>query len=89
MDELYFIGVMVFIFLVKEFVNMECKKLVSIDDYDYFKLVQEMKIVEGLFYGNDKGFGFVCYDFDLFDIYINLDNMQFVIIGDDVVVEII
>ncbi len=35
---------------------MERKKLVSTDDHDHFKLVQETKTVEGSFHGNDKGF---------------------------------
>ncbi|ARK33499.1 ribonuclease R [Lactiplantibacillus plantarum] len=88
-DELHFTGATAFTFLVKELANMERKKLVSTDDHDHFKLVQETKTVEGSFHGNDKGFGFVRYDPDLPDIYINPDNTQFAITGDDVAVEII
>ncbi len=88
-NELHFTGASAFTFLVKELANMERKKLVSTDDHDHFKLVQDTKTVEGSFHGNDKGFGFVRYDPELPDIYINPDNTQFAITGDDVAVEII
>lgn len=88
-DELHFTGATAFTFLVKELANMERKKLVSTDDHDHFKIVQDTKTVEGSFHGNDKGFGFVRYDPDLPDIYINPDNTMFAFTGDDVAVEII
>lgn len=88
-DELHFTGATAFTFLVKELANMERKKLVSTDDHDHFKIVLETKTVEGSFHGNDKGFGFVRYDPDLPDIYINPDNTMFAFTGDDVAVEII
>ncbi|CAM3192230.1 ribonuclease R [Lactiplantibacillus plajomi] len=88
-DELHYTGATAFTFLVKELANMERKKLVSTDDHDHFKIVQETKTVEGSFHGNDKGFGFVRYDPDLPDIYINPDNTMFAFTGDDVEVQII
>ena len=88
-DELQFSGATAFTFLVKELANMERKKLVTTDDHDQFKLVQDTKVVDGSFHGNDKGFGFVRYDPDLPDIYINPDNTMFAFTGDDVQVEII
>ncbi|KRO26378.1 ribonuclease R [Lactiplantibacillus fabifermentans] len=88
-DELHFTGSTAFTFLVKELANMERKKLVTTDDHDHFKIVQDSKVVEGSFHGNDKGFGFVRYDAELPDIYINPDNTMFAFTGDDVQVEII
>ncbi|VDG17894.1 ribonuclease R [Lactiplantibacillus mudanjiangensis] len=88
-DELQFTGATAFTFLVKELANLERQKKVTTDDQDHFKIVQDTKVVEGSFHGNDKGFGFVRYDPDLPDIYINPDNTMFAFTGDDVQVEII
>ncbi|AVK61994.1 ribonuclease R [Lactobacillus sp. CBA3605] len=88
-DELHFTGSTAFTFLVKELANMERTKMVTTDDHDQFRIVQATKLVDGSFHGNDKGFGFVRYDPELPDIYINPDNTMFAFTGDDVQVEII
>lgn len=54
-----------------------------------FKLVFQVKEFIGVFYCNFKGFGFVFYDLEMLDIFINLDYMMYVLIGDEVVVKIL
>ncbi|AEV94854.1 ribonuclease R [Pediococcus claussenii] len=85
-------GASVFNLLVKELAKMERSEKVAITREDKFKLAtpKNQLLVEGVFHGNDRGFGFVSVeDDDIDDIYINEDHTAYALNNDIVEAKII
>ncbi|MGX4763657.1 ribonuclease R [Holzapfeliella sp. JNUCC 72] len=76
--------------LVKTLTFLENENKIFSNDLGQFQLVQEDRLVEGVFRANDKGFGFVRVDDeDEDDIFIAKPNTNFALDGDTVEVKII
>ncbi|MDE6948989.1 MAG: ribonuclease R, partial [Limosilactobacillus sp.] len=59
--------------IVQSLAQLEREKKVQVTDRGEFEAVIKQQPLIGTFHGNDKGFGFVDYDPDLPDMYINPD----------------
>lgn len=75
--------------IVQALAQLERENKVEVTDSGEFKAVPQQKTVTGIFHGNSKGFGFVAYDDDLPDIYVNPDHTKHALTGDEVEVKIL
>lgn len=75
--------------IVQALAQLERDGEVEVTDSGEFKAVVKQNALTGVFHGNDKGFGFVAYDPDEPDIYVNPDHTMHALNGDEVEVEII
>ena len=75
--------------LVQALAKLEREGLVEVTDQGEFKLVPQQEEIVGVFHANQKGFGFVAYDDDLPDIYVNPDHTAHALNGDQVKVKIL
>ena len=75
--------------VVQTLAKLERDKKVQVNDKGEFEAVIKQQPLTGTFHGNDKGFGFVDYDPDLPDMYINPDHTLHALNGDQVTVKIL
>ena len=75
--------------IVQSLAQLEREKKVQVTDRGEFEAVIKQQPLIGTFHGNDKGFGFVDYDPDLPDMYINPDHTLHALNGDQVEVKIL
>lgn len=75
--------------IVQALAQLERDKKVQVTDQGEFKLVPQATTVTGTFHDNAKGFGFVAYDDELPDVYINPDHTMYALTGDQVEVKIL
>ena len=75
--------------IVQALAELEREKKVTVTDRGEFKAVIKPQAIVGTFHANDKGFGFVDYDPDLPDMYINPDHTMHALNGDQVEVKIL
>ncbi len=75
--------------IVQALAELEREKKVTVTDRGEFKAVIKPQAIIGTFHANDKGFGFVDYDPDLPDMYINPDHTMHALNGDQVEVKIL
>ncbi len=75
--------------VVQALAQLERENEVEVTDRGEFRAVPKKPILSGVFHGNDKGFGFVAYDPDEPDIYINPDHTKHALNGDEVDVDIV
>lgn len=75
--------------VVQTLAELEREKKVQVNERGEFEAVIKPTEIVGTFHGNDKGFGFVNYDPDLPDIYINPDHTLHALNGDQVAVKIL
>ena len=75
--------------LVQALVQLEREGKVEVTDDGEFKLVPQVKEFTGVFHRNPKGFGFVSYDPEMPDIFINPDHTMYALTGDEVAVKIL
>ena len=68
--------------IVQALAELEREKKVSVTDQGEFEAVIKPQAIIGTFHSNDKGFGFVDYDPDLPDMYINPDHTLHALNGD-------
>lgn len=75
--------------VVQALAKLERDKKVQVTDKGEFEAVIKQQPLTGIFHGNDKGFGFVDYDPDLPDMYINPDHTLHALNGDQVTVKVL
>ncbi len=75
--------------LVQALVQLEREGKVEVTDDGEFKLVPQVKEFTGVFHRNPKGFGFVSYDPEMPDIFINPDHTMYALTGDEVAVKVL
>lgn len=75
--------------IVQTLAQLERDGKVSVTDNGEFQLVIEDKPLTGIFRANERGFGFVHYDPEMPDIYINSDDTANALNGDQVAVKIV
>lgn len=75
--------------VVQTLAQLEREHEVEVTDRGEFQAVPTKPILTGIFHGNDKGFGFVAYDSEEPDIYINPDHTKHALNGDEVQVDIL
>lgn len=75
--------------IVQTLALLEREHEVQVTDQGEFQAVPKKPVLSGIFHGNDKGFGFVAYDPDEADIYINPDHTMHALNGDEVEVDIL
>lgn len=75
--------------IVQTLAQLERDGKVSVTDQGEFRLVIEDKPLTGIFRANERGFGFVHYDPEMPDIYINSDDTLNALNGDQVAVKIL
>ncbi len=75
--------------IVQALAQLEREKKVEVTDRGEFRLVPQAQEIVGVFHGNAKGFGFVAYDEELPDIYVNPDHTAHALTGDEVKVKIL
>ncbi len=75
--------------VVQALAKLERDKKVQVTDKGEFEAVIKQQPLTGIFHGNDKGFGFVDYDPDLPDMYINSDHTLHALNGDQVTVKVL
>ncbi|MEY8441672.1 ribonuclease R [Lactobacillaceae bacterium 24-114] len=75
--------------IVQVLAELEREKKVKVTADGEFQAVIEQQEIVGTFHSNDKGFGFVDYDPDLPDMYINQDHTMNALNGDQVAVKIL
>lgn len=75
--------------VIQELAKLERAKKVRVTDQGEFEAVIKQQPLVGTFHGNDKGFGFVDYDPELPDMYINPDHTQYALTGDQVEVKVL
>ncbi|WDT64821.1 ribonuclease R [Companilactobacillus crustorum] len=74
--------------VVKSLAVLEGESKITLTNKDEFKMATPETVVEGIFKGNDKGFGFVRYDEVDPDAFIARSNTMFAVNGDTVEVKI-
>ena len=75
--------------VVQTLAQLERDKKVQVTDKGEFEAVIKQQPLTGTFHGNDKGFGFVDYDPDLPDMYVNPDHTMHALNGDQVTVKVL
>lgn len=75
--------------VVQALAKLEREKKVRVTERGEFEAVIKREPLVGTFHGNDKGFGFVEYDPDLPDMYINPDHTMHALNGDQVAVKVL
>ncbi|WP_461240470.1 ribonuclease R [Paucilactobacillus sp. N302-9] len=75
--------------IIQALAQLEREHEVQVTDRGEFQSIPKKPILTGIFHGNDKGFGFVAYDPDEPDIYINPDHTMHALNGDEVEVDIL
>lgn len=75
--------------VVQALAQLERDGKVEVTDLGEFKLVIKSQPLTGSFRGNERGFGFVNYDANMSDIYINSDDTLHAMNGDQVAVKIL
>ena len=75
--------------LVQTIAAMEREQLIELNRKGKIRLSQKDVLVEGIFRGNERGFGFVTIDPEEDDIYIPKEYTNFAMNGDTVTVDII
>ncbi|WP_267201297.1 ribonuclease R [Limosilactobacillus kribbianus] len=75
--------------VVQTLAKLEREKKVQVTDRGEFEAIIKQEPLVGTFHGNDKGFGFVDYDPDLPDMYINPDHTMHALNGDQVAVKVL
>lgn len=75
--------------IVQVLAQLERDHKVRVTDKGEFEAVIKKAPIVGTFHGNDKGFGFVEYDPDLPDMYINPDHTLHALTGDQVEVKLL
>lgn len=75
--------------IIQELAQLEREKKVQVTDQGEFQAVIKQQPLTGVFHGNDKGFGFVDYDPNLDDMYINPDHTLHALNGDTVEVKVL
>ena len=75
--------------VVQTLAKLERDKKVQVTDRGEFEAIIKQQPLTGTFHGNDKGFGFVDYDPDLPDMYINPDHTLHALTGDQVAVKVL
>lgn len=75
--------------IIQTLAQLEREKEVQVTDRGEFQAVPKKPVLSGIFHGNDKGFGFVAYDPDEPDIYVNPDHTMHALNGDEVEVDIL
>lgn len=75
--------------IVQALAQLEREGKVEVTDRGEFKMVPQKQLITGIFHGNSKGFGFVAYDDNLPDIYVNPDHTKYALSGDEVQVKIL
>lgn len=75
--------------LVQTIAAMEREQLIELNRKGKIRLSQKNILVEGIFRGNERGFGFVTIDPEEEDIYISKEYTNFAMNGDTVSVDII
>ncbi|KRM01994.1 Ribonuclease R [Limosilactobacillus gastricus DSM 16045] len=75
--------------LIQMLAQLEREGKVEVTDLGEFKAVAQPQQVTGIFHGNPKGFGFVAYDENQADVYVNADHTMHALNGDEVVVKIL
>ncbi|KRM13572.1 ribonuclease R [Paucilactobacillus suebicus] len=75
--------------IVQTLAQLEREQEVKVTDNGEFQAVPKKPVLSGIFHGNDKGFGFVAYDPDQPDIYVNPDHTMHALSGDEVEVDIL
>ncbi len=68
---------------------MEREGLIEFSKKGKIKLVEAGISVEGIFRGNERGFGFVTIDEEEPDVYISKENTNYAMNGDTVLIDII
>ena len=75
--------------IVQTLAQLERDKKARVTDKGEFEAVIKQEPITGTFHGNDKGFGFVEYDPDLPDMFINPDHTLHALNGDQVAVKVL
>ncbi|MBB1063259.1 ribonuclease R [Limosilactobacillus fastidiosus] len=75
--------------IIQTLAELEREKQVEVTDQGEFKAIIKPQAIVGTFHANGKGFGFVDYDPDLPDMYINPDHTMHALNGDQVEVKIL
>lgn len=75
--------------VIQTLAKLEREKKVRVTDKGEFEAVIKEQPLTGTFHGNDKGFGFVDYDPELPDMYINPDHTLHALTGDQVEVKVL
>lgn len=75
--------------VIQALAKLEREKKVKVTDQGEFEAIIKEQPLTGTFHGNDKGFGFVDYDPDLPDMYINPDHTLHALNGDQVEVKVL
>ena len=75
--------------IIQTLAQLEREKKVRVTDKGEFEAVIKQEPITGTFHGNDKGFGFVEYDPDLPDMYVNPDHTLHALNGDTVAVKVL
>ncbi|MBL1227190.1 ribonuclease R [Enterococcus sp. BWR-S5] len=75
--------------LVQTTAALEREGLIEFSKKGKIKLVEAGISVEGIFRGNERGFGFVTIDEEEPDVYISKENTNFAMNGDTVLIDII
>lgn len=75
--------------VVQELAQLERDKKVQVTVDGEFEAIVKPQPLTGTFHGNDKGFGFVDYDPDLPDMYVNPDHTMHALNGDTVEVKVL
>lgn len=75
--------------IVQTLAQLERDGKVQVTDNGEFQLVIKDKPLTGVFHANERGFGFVHYDPEMPDVYINSDDTLNALNGDQVEVKII
>lgn len=75
--------------VIQALAQLERDKKVKVTDKGEFEAIIKEQPLVGTFHGNDKGFGFVDYDPELPDMYINPDHTLHALNGDQVEVKIL
>lgn len=75
--------------IIQTLAQLEREKKVRVTAKGEFEAVIKQEPITGTFHGNDKGFGFVEYDPDLPDMYINPDHTLHALNGDTVAVKVL
>ena len=75
--------------IIQVLAQLERDKKVRVTDKGEFEAIIEQAPITGTFHGNDKGFGFVEYNPDLPDMYVNPDHTMHALNGDQVEVKVL
>lgn len=75
--------------IVQALAQLERDNEVKVTDNGEFIAIIKQNALTGIFHGNEKGFGFVAYDPEEPDVYVNPDHTMHALNGDEVEVEII